>query len=214
MRRTTINITKATDRQISYLQAKGFGSFTEVCRLAIDRMYQQEKGTDPMIAITHNKSKAIGTLENDLRVSTGTSFVGAAWVPYTPLWQGGEFKATQMLYVMRRREGESWETEFTIPANARFGTNLMTTFEWYDRVELKEHNASFVLWQRGSTVAYAGEHVSDNPTISILTKINASEFVDGRLMYTVEVEDRASNLPVGSTVKLIENDIADILQAA
>ena len=42
MRRTTINLTEATDRQIKYLKEYGFGSFSQVVRIAIDRMYREE----------------------------------------------------------------------------------------------------------------------------------------------------------------------------
>jgi len=42
MRRTTINLTEATDRQIEYLEERGYGSFSKIVRLAIDRMYRAE----------------------------------------------------------------------------------------------------------------------------------------------------------------------------
>lgn len=42
MRRTTINLTEATDRQIEYLKECGYGSFTQIVRLAVDRMYRKE----------------------------------------------------------------------------------------------------------------------------------------------------------------------------
>lgn len=42
MRRTTINLSEATDRQIEFLARRGFGSFTQIVRLAIDRMYAKE----------------------------------------------------------------------------------------------------------------------------------------------------------------------------
>jgi len=42
MRRTTINLTEATDRQIEYLKERGYGSFTQIVRLAVDRMYRKE----------------------------------------------------------------------------------------------------------------------------------------------------------------------------
>ena len=45
MRRTTVNLTEATDRQIEYLKGRGFGSFTQIIRLAIDRMYRKEADT-------------------------------------------------------------------------------------------------------------------------------------------------------------------------
>lgn len=41
-RQTSIQLTEATKRQIEALKAKGFGSFTEIVRVAIDRMFQQE----------------------------------------------------------------------------------------------------------------------------------------------------------------------------
>lgn len=43
MRRTTINLTKAQDRQIEYLQGRGYGGFTQIVRTALERMYYQER---------------------------------------------------------------------------------------------------------------------------------------------------------------------------
>lgn len=40
MRRTTVNITEATERQVAAL--KSFGAFTEITRIAIDRLYRDE----------------------------------------------------------------------------------------------------------------------------------------------------------------------------
>lgn len=42
IRRTTVNLTQATERQIEALKAQGFGTFTDVVRIAIDRMYRTE----------------------------------------------------------------------------------------------------------------------------------------------------------------------------
>lgn len=38
-----MNLTEATDRQIEYLEKRGFGSFTQIVRTAIDRMYREER---------------------------------------------------------------------------------------------------------------------------------------------------------------------------
>jgi hypothetical protein len=37
-----VNLTEATDRQVEFLEKQGFGSFTQVVRTAIDRMYREE----------------------------------------------------------------------------------------------------------------------------------------------------------------------------
>jgi len=49
---TSIQLTKAQQAQIKALKAAGFGSFTDIVRLAIDRMYQTEifKGGNDMDA--------------------------------------------------------------------------------------------------------------------------------------------------------------------
>lgn len=41
-RQTSIQVTKATDQQVELLKQRGFGSFTDIVRIAIDRMAQQE----------------------------------------------------------------------------------------------------------------------------------------------------------------------------
>lgn len=41
-RQTSIQLTEATERQAAYLQSLGFGTFTDVVRIAIDRIAQTE----------------------------------------------------------------------------------------------------------------------------------------------------------------------------
>lgn len=40
-RQTSVQLTEATERQIDYLKERGYGTFTDIARLAIDRMYLQ-----------------------------------------------------------------------------------------------------------------------------------------------------------------------------
>lgn len=44
-RQTSVQITAATDQQVELLKQVGFGSFTDIVRIAIDRMAQQEANT-------------------------------------------------------------------------------------------------------------------------------------------------------------------------
>lgn len=44
-RQTSIQLTEATERQVQALQAAGFGSFTDIARIAIDRMHKEEMQT-------------------------------------------------------------------------------------------------------------------------------------------------------------------------
>lgn len=41
-RQTSVNITPATDEQVAALSAKGYGTFTDIVRIAIDRMAREE----------------------------------------------------------------------------------------------------------------------------------------------------------------------------
>ena len=41
-RQTSMQLTPATERQVEYLRQEGFGNFTDIVRLAIDRMYRRE----------------------------------------------------------------------------------------------------------------------------------------------------------------------------
>ena len=41
-RQTSLQLTPATERQVEYLRQEGFGNFTDIVRLAIDRMYRRE----------------------------------------------------------------------------------------------------------------------------------------------------------------------------
>lgn len=50
-RQTSIQLTEATERQANALRARGFGTFTDVVRISIDRMYNQGIGGKEMIQI-------------------------------------------------------------------------------------------------------------------------------------------------------------------
>ena len=41
-RQTSIILTDATDRQVAYLQARGYGSFTDIVRVAIHAMWWRD----------------------------------------------------------------------------------------------------------------------------------------------------------------------------
>ena len=41
-RQTSLQLTEATERQVKALRGKGYGSFTDIARIAIDRMYREE----------------------------------------------------------------------------------------------------------------------------------------------------------------------------
>lgn len=41
-RQTSIQLTEATEQQVASLRERGFGTFTDIVRIAIDRMYTQE----------------------------------------------------------------------------------------------------------------------------------------------------------------------------
>jgi hypothetical protein len=42
VRQTSVQLTVATDRQVERLQDWGYGGFTDIVRIAIDRMFRQE----------------------------------------------------------------------------------------------------------------------------------------------------------------------------
>lgn len=50
-RQTSIQVTSATDQQVELLKQHGFGSFTDIVRIAIDRMAQQQ-GITPIRRFT------------------------------------------------------------------------------------------------------------------------------------------------------------------
>lgn len=51
-RQTSVQLTESTERQAAALKGAGFGSLTDVIRIAIDRMYQQEIPTVTTTTIT------------------------------------------------------------------------------------------------------------------------------------------------------------------
>ena len=54
-RPTSIQVSPATDRQVEALRASGFGGLTDIVRLAIDRMYNQEVNTMDVRALTERE---------------------------------------------------------------------------------------------------------------------------------------------------------------
>ena len=59
-RQTSIQLTEATERQANALRARGFGTFTDVVRISIDRMYNQETGGREME--TEDRVQQVGWL--------------------------------------------------------------------------------------------------------------------------------------------------------
>lgn len=49
-RQTSIQLTEATERQIAALKVQGYGSTTDIIRVAIDRMYQGEIMQESVLA--------------------------------------------------------------------------------------------------------------------------------------------------------------------
>ena len=75
-RQTSVQLTEATERQVAALKGAGFGSLTDVIRIAIDRMYQQEIPTvsdtpkyfipgNSTAALMLNRSGDIGVIVGD-----------------------------------------------------------------------------------------------------------------------------------------------------
>lgn len=69
-----MQLTEATERQVSYLQERGFGTRTDIVRVAIDRMYNTEKERTMQLSILLR--------QNPERVY---NYVGTIWgdEPYT-----------------------------------------------------------------------------------------------------------------------------------
>ena len=63
-RQTSLQITEATDEQIEYLKQRGFGTQTDIVRLAIDRIWREEMktyfvsvGTNPVHGTWQERAK-------------------------------------------------------------------------------------------------------------------------------------------------------------
>jgi len=64
-RQTSVQLTESTERQAAALKTAGFGSLTDIIRIAIDRMYQQEiptmsEATQTTHYNTHEDAEADG----------------------------------------------------------------------------------------------------------------------------------------------------------
>lgn len=69
-RQTSIQLAEATERQVQALQSQGFGSFTDIVRLAIDRMYREEI---PMSEKLTYEQKSAAVLAHRLRSDAKTN---------------------------------------------------------------------------------------------------------------------------------------------
>jgi hypothetical protein len=67
-RQTSVQLIEATERQVEVLKSLGFGTFTDIVRVAVDRMYQDE--SDKMSQVTATDTHVI---ENTLD-ETGQPF--------------------------------------------------------------------------------------------------------------------------------------------
>lgn len=80
-RQTSVQLTPATQRQVNDLQMAGFGSFTDIVRAAIDRMYQQEKDS---ILVTFEIKQLDGEHVATITYADGTMFTTGDWQSAQP----------------------------------------------------------------------------------------------------------------------------------
>lgn len=74
-RQTSLQITEATDRQVEYLKTAGFGSLTEIMRIAVDRLYLQERKPMGTLKFDNPILDAASLSPVCRRVCEGQSFV-------------------------------------------------------------------------------------------------------------------------------------------
>lgn len=90
-RQTSIQISDSMQRQITRLQAAGFGTFTDIVRLAVDRMYQQEIGVPENVFAAWNAMNADIPLEKFGAVVSGVQeHVNASPAKIADFIDGGE----------------------------------------------------------------------------------------------------------------------------
>lgn len=78
-RQTSLQLTPATERQVEYLRTAGFGTLTDIVRIAIDRMAIQEGYTmteDVLIVVESFDRNASGTIDTRL------ARIGNDWFVY------------------------------------------------------------------------------------------------------------------------------------
>lgn len=100
-RQTSLQITEATDRQVAFLQEQGFGTFTDIVRIAIDRMCQEE--SRKRMEDTLNKVLA-GEIEPD----TSDPTFGETFYYHndtTPLEDVGRCPGKTGIHILRRPDG-------------------------------------------------------------------------------------------------------------
>lgn len=91
-RQTSIQLTEATDRQVKALTEQGFGTFTDIVRIAIDRMYTETRKQEAQemkeravdVVVINDIDAAIGIIrdadEQGVFDDNGGDPDGPAWI--------------------------------------------------------------------------------------------------------------------------------------
>ena len=115
-RQTSVQLTESTERQAAALKAAGFGTLTDIIRIAIDRMYLQETRTMGATTITQIWQHS----------TSGDRFAVKVYDGDNPRELWGPLTSDQIQEVINTvRRGDNWEGAYE---------ELLTT-QGYDAAE-------------------------------------------------------------------------------
>lgn len=139
-RQTSMQLTEATERQAETLKSLGFGSFSDIVRIAIDRMHASEVRYDSNLHLVQDADRADMTItvrRADVRV-TNTG-IGAIYEVVMTLSHGGRtVVATPVNWLTTERQSasdcRSWCDEYiaALPATMTPGEALREYHISYD----------------------------------------------------------------------------------
>lgn len=124
-RQTSIQLIEATERQVEVLKSLGFGTFTDIVRVAVDRMYREESDMIGQITATHTY-----VIEDTLD-ETGS--------PYTVVFADRHVTPNLGLYV------DEWFADKD-EAIKHAQAILSMTFDWADLHTTTLFNGMSIIW--------------------------------------------------------------------
>jgi hypothetical protein len=124
-RQTSVQLIEATERQVEALKSLGFGTFTDIVRVAVDRMYRDE--SDKMSQITATDTHVV----EDTLDETG--------LPFTVTFSDRHIRPMLGPYVDKAFSNKDEAIEH---ARALLGM----TFDWADCINSTLYNGMRVIW--------------------------------------------------------------------
>lgn len=168
VRQTSVNLTKSTERQVEELKSAGFGGFTDIVRLAIDRLHTSEIGGGSMdLYFYTNERKLQAALRR--RKQFGYVVTELAGMNYLYYPACGKQHAAQVLSQVVRESHQIAQSESR-------GDHLL-----YGRIDVTtRHGACLAEIETDGTIFYDPDYNPDAAYFCQVLKSTKAELVNAR----------------------------------